>query len=60
MIENISLSNSTKVWDQAMIKLGASVSTTRLTTDCPSGPGNTCICISFKHQGFRDVLKLSQ
>ena len=56
--ENISLSNSTKVWDQARIKLGASGSTIRLTTDCTLGPGN--ICKSCKHQGFRDVLKLSQ
>ena len=55
-IENISLSNSTKVWDQARIKLGASGSTIRLTTDYPLGHGN--ICISCKHQGFRDVLKL--
>ena len=57
-IENMLLSNSTKVWDQVRIKLGASGSTIRLTTDCPLGPGN--ICTSCKHQGFRDVLKLSQ
>ena len=49
-IENISLSNSTKVLDHARIKLGAS--------DCPSGTGNICICC--KHQSFRDVLNLSQ
>ena len=58
MVENISSSNSTKVWDQARIKLMASGSTIRLTTDCPSGPGNTCI--SCKHEGLKDVLKLSQ
>ena len=54
MVGSISRLNSTKVWDQARIKLMASGSTNRLTTD----PGN--ICISCKHHGFRDVLKLSQ
>ena len=39
MLENISSSNSSKVWDQARIKLVVSGS----TTDCPSGPGNACI-----------------
>ena len=48
MVENISSSNSTKVWDQARIKLMASGSTIRLTTDC---------C---KHVGLKYVLKLSQ
>ena len=48
MVENISASNSTKVWDQARIKLMASGSTIELTTDC---------C---KHDGLRDVLILSQ
>ena len=43
MVENISSLISTKVWDQARIKLMASGSTIRLTTDCPSGPGKTCI-----------------
>ena len=57
-IENVSLSNSTKVWDQASIKLGASGSTIRLTTDYPLGHGIYVVCISYKHQGFRDVLKL--
>ena len=60
MVETISSSNSTKVWDQTTIKLMASGSTIRLTTDCPSGPGNTCSRISCKHEGLRDVLKLSQ
>ena len=55
MVENISSSNSTKVWDQARIKLMVSESTIRLTTDCLSGPGYTCI--SCKHEGLRDVLK---
>ena len=58
MVENISSSNSTKVWDQARIKHMASGSTLRLATDCPSGPGNTCI--RCKREGLRDVLKLSQ
>ena len=58
MVENISSSDSMKVWDQARIKLMASGSTIRLTADCLSGPGNTCI--SCKHEGLRDVLKLSQ
>ena len=58
MVENISASNSTKVWDQARIKLMATGSTFRLTSDCPSGPGNTSI--SCKHEGLREVLKLSQ
>ena len=58
MVENISPSNSTKVWNQARIKLMASGSTIRLISDCPFGPGNTCI--SCKHEGLRDVLKLSQ
>ena len=58
MVENISSSNSMKVWDQARIKFMTSGLTTRLTTDCPSGPGNTCI--SCKHEVLRDVLKLSQ
>ena len=57
MVENISSSNSTKVWDQARIKLMASGSIIRLTTDCPSGPGNTSI--SCKQEGLRDVLNLS-
>ena len=57
-VENISRSNSTKVLDQARIRLGSSGSTIRLTTNCPSGPRN--ICISCKHQGFRVVVKLSQ
>ena len=46
-LENISSSNSTKVWDQARINLMASGSTIGLTTNC---------C---KHDGLRDVLKLS-
>ena len=58
MVETISSSNSTKVWDQARFKLTASGSTIRLTSDCPMGPGNTCI--SCKHEGLIDVLKLSQ
>ena len=58
MVDNISSSNSTKVWSQARIKLMASVSTIRLTSDCPSGPGNTCI--KCKHEGLRDALKSSQ
>ena len=57
MVENISSSNPTKVWVQARIKSMASGSTIRLTTDCPSGPRNTC---SRKHEGLRDILKLSQ
>ena len=57
MIENSSSSNSAKEWDQARIKLMASGSTNRLTTEYPLGPGNTCI--SCKHEGLRDVLKLS-
>ena len=57
-IENITLSNSTKVWDQARIKLEASGSTIRLTSDCPLGPGN--ICISCKDLTFRGVLKLPE
>ena len=52
MVENTSSSNSTKVWDQARIKLMASGSTIRLTTDCPSGPGITCT--SCKHECLRD------
>ena len=48
MVENISLSISTRVLDQARIKLMASGSTIGLTTDC---------C---KHDGLKDVLKLSQ
>ena len=48
MVENISLSNSKKVWDQARIKLMASGSIIGLTTDC---------C---KHDGLKCVLKLSQ
>ena len=48
MVENISLSNSMKVWDQARIKLMASGSTSGFTTDC---------C---KHDRLKDVLKLSQ
>ena len=48
MVENISSSNSTKVWGQARIKPMASGSTIGLTTDC---------C---KHVGLKDVLKLSQ
>ena len=43
MVENVSSSNSTKVWDQPRIKLMNFGSTLRLTTDCPLGPGNTCI-----------------
>ena len=58
MVENISSSNSTKLWVQARIKLMASGSTIRLTTDCPSGPGNTCI--SCKHKRFERCFKLSQ
>ena len=54
-IENISLSNSKKVWGPARFEIWASGSTNRLTTDCPSEPGN--ICISCRHQGFRDILK---
>ena len=57
-VENISWSNSTKVLDQARIKLMASGSTIRLATDCPTGSSN--ICIRCKHQGLRDVLKLSK
>ena len=45
MVENISSLNSTKVWDQARINL---MSDSLVTTDCPSGPGNTCI--SCKHE----------
>ena len=37
MVENSSSSNSTKVLDQARVKIMASGSTIRLTTDCPSG-----------------------
>ena len=48
MVENISSSNSTKVRDQARIKLIAPRFTIGLITDC---------C---KQGGFRDVLKLSQ
>ena len=48
MVENISSSNSTKVWDQARIKLMAYGSTIGLTTDC---------C---KHDCLKDALKLSQ
>ena len=48
MVENNSPSNSTKLWNQARIKLMASGSTIGLTTNC---------C---KHDGLRDVLKLSQ
>ena len=48
MVENIPSSNSTKVWDQARIKLMASGSTIGLATDC------------YKHDGLKDVLKLSQ
>ena len=58
MVENIPSSNSTKVWVHSRIKLMAFGSTIRLTANCPSGPGNTCI--SCKHKGLRDVLKLSQ
>ena len=60
MVENISASNSAKVWDQATVEIMASGSTIRLTTICPSwsGLGNTCI--SCKYGGLRDVLKLSQ
>ena len=58
IVENISSSNSTEVCDQTRFKLMASGSTIRLTTDCPSGPGNTCV--SCKHKGLGDVLKLSQ
>ena len=47
MAENVSSLNSTKVWDQAWIKLMASGSTTRLTTVCS------------KHDSLKDVLKLS-
>ena len=43
MVESILSSDSMKVWGQARIKLMASGSTIILTTDCPSGPGNTCI-----------------
>ena len=48
MVENMSSSNSTKVWDQARIKLMASGSTIGLTTDCCN------------HDDLRDVLNLSQ
>ena len=48
MVENVSPSNSKKVWDQARIKLMASGSTIGLTTDCS------------KHDGLKDVLMLSQ
>ena len=48
MVENISPSSSKKVWDQARIKRMASGSTIRLTTE------------SCKHDGLKDVLKLSQ
>ena len=54
MLEIISSSNSKKVWYQARVKLMASGSTIRLTTDCPSGPRNTCI--SCKHEGLRDEM----
>ena len=56
VVENIYSSKSTKVWNQAKIKLMASGSTIKCTTDCPSGHGNTCI--SCKHKGLRDGLKL--
>ena len=65
-VENISWSNSTKVRDQARIKLMASGSAIRLATDCPLGPSNIYIYIYIyiyircKHQGLRDVLKLSK
>ena len=58
MVENISSSNSTKICYQAKIKLMSSGSTIRLTTDCPLGPGNTCL--SCRHEGLIDALKLSQ
>ena len=48
MVEHISSSNSTKVWNQARIKFMASGSTIGLTTD---------YC---KQDGLKDVLKLSQ
>ena len=48
MVETISSSNSTKVWDQARMKLMASGSRIGLTTDCS------------KDDGLKDVLKLSQ
>ena len=48
MVEIISSSNSTKVWDQARIKLMAFASTIGLTTDCR------------KHDGLKAFLKLSQ
>ena len=48
MVENISSSNSRKVWDQARIKIMATGSTIGPTTNC---------C---KHGSLRDVLKLSQ
>ena len=48
MVENISSSNSTKVWDQARMKLMASGSIIGLTTDC---------C---KHDGLKDALNLPQ
>ena len=59
IVENITSSNSTKVWYQARIKLNdmASGSTIRLTTECPSGSGKTRI--SCKHEVLSDVLKLS-
>ena len=58
MVENISSSNSTKLWDQARIKLMACGSTNTFTTVCPLGLGNTRI--SCEYEGLRDVLKLSQ
>ena len=47
-IENISLSISTKVFDQARIKHWASGSTIRLTNDCPSGPVIYVYAVSIK------------
>ena len=60
MIVNISSSmiNLNERMGSGRNHIMASGSTIRLTTDCPSELGNTCT--SCKHEGFRDVLKLSQ
>ena len=47
MVEDISSSSSTKVWDQASIKLMLSRSIIGLTTDCCN------------HDGLKDILKLT-
>ena len=52
MVEIILSSNSTKIWDQARIKLVASGSTIRFTTDCPSGPCNTCTVCTKRNANY--------